>query len=129
MLIKTYLSYRTPSIFVKLFPVAQKPENQVRTASEKEAAGNPESRPQTRSRTSTLNSLELPPRDLREECWVAASEEEMMYLRKRDRVVLEKANTRKWVYMQMYYIQKSIVIEIQQTSLIQSLNNGTCGMH
>lgn len=51
---------------------------------------------QSRSSSSTPNSLEIPPADLREERRIASSDEEMVELRKHDRVVLERAKANNW---------------------------------
>ncbi|KAK7496162.1 hypothetical protein BaRGS_00012572 [Batillaria attramentaria] len=50
----------------------------------------------SRSSSSTPNSLEPPPPDLREERRMGSSDEEMVELRKHDKAVLERAKAKKW---------------------------------
>ncbi|XP_076447794.1 EF-hand calcium-binding domain-containing protein 12-like isoform X2 [Babylonia areolata] len=49
-----------------------------------------------RSRSATPSSLEPPPPDLREECRMGSSAEEMLELRKHDKTILERARQKKW---------------------------------
>ena len=55
-----------------------------------------------RSRSSTPNSLEPPPHDLRDEKRMGLSPEEMVELRKHDKTVLERSKAMKWVRMVLY---------------------------